>query len=177
MTPYFSKLPHAPLRNLSWILFLSNLHRAKFFSKSFCFLCQVGEKMYKMVGNLPQKDMAMLQERIKRVSRTQGPLAPLAAAQPLPAPTQEAASSHNSCQHSVHPSSSERQQPNSGIPRPKSSSTTANGSRKRKVKLKLLICLAPAKWSQTATAANPMYICHLSCRVRPTRLVTWCGPR
>jgi len=33
---------------------------------------QVGEGMYKMVGNLPEKDMAMLEERIKRVSKTRG---------------------------------------------------------------------------------------------------------
>ena len=79
--------------------------------------------MYKMVGNLPEKDMAMLEERIKRVSKTRGPPAPLAAAQPPPAATREAASSHNGGQPSVHPSSPERQQPNSGIPGPKSSSS------------------------------------------------------
>ena len=31
---------------------------------------QEGEKLYRMVGNLPDKDMAMLEERIKRASKT-----------------------------------------------------------------------------------------------------------
>merc|ERR550532_2915003 len=31
---------------------------------------QEGEKLYKMVGNLPDKDLAMLEERIKRASKT-----------------------------------------------------------------------------------------------------------
>ena len=31
---------------------------------------QEGEKLYKMIGNLPDKDMAILEERIKRVTKT-----------------------------------------------------------------------------------------------------------
>ncbi|CAB4053900.1 CKAP5 [Lepeophtheirus salmonis] len=34
---------------------------------------QEGEKMYKMIGNLPEKDMTMLEERIKRASKTRQP--------------------------------------------------------------------------------------------------------
>ena len=33
-------------------------------------MLQEGEKLYKMVGNLPDKDMAMLEERIKRATKT-----------------------------------------------------------------------------------------------------------
>merc|ERR1719327_265876 len=31
---------------------------------------QEGEKLYKLIGNLPDKDMAMLEERIKRATKT-----------------------------------------------------------------------------------------------------------
>uniref|UniRef100_A0A0K2TDH6 Cytoskeleton associated protein 5 [Falco peregrinus] n=1 Tax=Lepeophtheirus salmonis TaxID=72036 RepID=A0A0K2TDH6_LEPSM len=37
---------------------------------------QEGEKMYKMIGNLPEKDMTMLEERIKRASKTRQPNVP-----------------------------------------------------------------------------------------------------
>ena len=41
--------------------------------------------MYKMVGSLPEKDMAMLEERVKRVSKTRPP--PCGANNEQPAPT------------------------------------------------------------------------------------------
>ena len=34
---------------------------------------QEGDRLYKMIGNLPEKDMAMLEERIKRQSKTRAP--------------------------------------------------------------------------------------------------------
>jgi len=48
---------------------------------------QEGEKLYKMIGNLPEKDMAMLEERIKRASKTRQVVnhnAPPAAVEPPP---------------------------------------------------------------------------------------------
>lgn len=64
---------------------------------------QTGDKLYKMIGNLPEKDLSMLEERIKRVSLTRPPPGsggppPPAVAAPAPQP--------------VLPS----QEPRSGIP-------------------------------------------------------------
>ena len=47
---------------------------------------QEGEKLYRMVGNLPDKDMAMLEERIKRASKTRAEVT----SQPAPAPVEAA---------------------------------------------------------------------------------------
>ncbi len=79
---------------------------------------QVGEKLYKMIGNLPERDMAMLEERIKRVSKTRPPPesgAP-AAQDPVPPPRQSQPSSRS------NPST-----PSSGLPRPGSSRAKVGG--------------------------------------------------
>lgn len=52
---------------------------------------QEGEKLYRMIGNLPDKDLAMLEERIKRASKTRQVVSRQPAAQPIP--TQSAAES------------------------------------------------------------------------------------
>ena len=49
-------------------------------------MLQEGEKLYRMVGNLPDKDMAMLEERIKRASKTRA----VVTSQPAPAPVEAA---------------------------------------------------------------------------------------
>jgi len=52
---------------------------------------QEGEKLYKMIGNLPEKDMAMLEERIKRASKTRQVVnhnPPAASEPPPPEPRQ-----------------------------------------------------------------------------------------
>merc|ERR1719187_320244 len=52
---------------------------------------QEGEKLYKMIGNLPEKDMAMLEERIKRASKTRQVVnhnTPAVAEPPPPEPRQ-----------------------------------------------------------------------------------------
>ena len=77
-----------------------------------------------MVGHLPEKDMAMLEERIKRVSKTRGPPVPN---QPPQQPAQQqhpASNGHGQGAGSgMHPSSPERPQTagGSGIPGPKAS--------------------------------------------------------
>ena len=51
---------------------------------------QTGEKLYKMIGTLPEKDLSMLEERIKRCSLTRPPpgggAPPPPAAAPAPQP-------------------------------------------------------------------------------------------
>merc|ERR1712223_807197 len=81
---------------------------------------QVGEKMYKMVGNLREKDMAMLEERIKRVSKTRPPPGALGTEQ-LPVATQPMQQTQNNIPNDV---GSQRTQ---NIPEPKSSLPTASG--------------------------------------------------
>ena len=49
---------------------------------------QEGEKLYKMIGNLPDKDLAMLEERIKRASKTRQVVS---LKQPPPQPAQVSA--------------------------------------------------------------------------------------
>ena len=60
-----------------------------FFIRIFFCVFQAGEKQtYKMIGNIPDKDMSMLEERIKRASKSRPPPGgPVAAA--APAPVQE----------------------------------------------------------------------------------------
>lgn len=48
------------------------------------FSFQDGERMYKLIGNIPEKDMAMLEERIKRLSKNRP--APGSEMPPPPAP-------------------------------------------------------------------------------------------
>merc|ERR1719228_813901 len=48
---------------------------------------QEGERLYKMIGNLPEKDMAMLEERIKRAGKTRQVVSQVTAAPP-PAPVE-----------------------------------------------------------------------------------------
>jgi len=50
---------------------------------------QEGEKLYKMVGHLPDKDLAMLEERIKRASKTRQVVSQLQAAAPPVEPPME----------------------------------------------------------------------------------------
>merc|ERR1719195_2478662 len=51
---------------------------------------QEGEKLYKLIGNLPDKDMAMLEERIKRATKTRQVVAQVkAAAESLPQQQQQ----------------------------------------------------------------------------------------
>ena len=45
---------------------------------------QEGEKLYKLIGNLPDKDMAMLEERIKRATKTRQVVAQVKAVAPPP---------------------------------------------------------------------------------------------
>ena len=45
---------------------------------------QEGEKLYKLIGNLPDKDMAMLEERIKRATKTRQVVAQVQAVAPPP---------------------------------------------------------------------------------------------
>jgi hypothetical protein len=70
------------------------MQKALFHESIFIVCFQTGEKLYKMIGNLPEKDLSMLEERIKRSSLTRpppgsnGPAAPVAAAPPPPQPSQ-----------------------------------------------------------------------------------------
>merc|ERR1719220_2154479 len=53
---------------------------------------QEGEKLYKLIGNLPDKDMAMLEERIKRATKTRQVVAQVqAVAPPQPVEAERAA--------------------------------------------------------------------------------------
>ena len=60
---------------------------------------QEGDKFYKMIGNLPEKDMAMLEERIKRASKTRQVVnhnPPPSALEPPPAEPKQQSASRNS---------------------------------------------------------------------------------
>ena len=73
---------------------------------------QEGEKLYKMIGNLPDKDLAMLEERIKRASKTRQvvslkqPPAQPAQHQASPPPASEAKSGSRPASGMRPPSSS-----------------------------------------------------------------------
>ena len=75
---------------------------------------QEGEKLYKMIGNLPDKDLAMLEERIKRASKTRQVVSRQAPAQ----------------QRSPQPAAESRQssRPGTGLRPPSASSTASTGS-------------------------------------------------
>merc|ERR1712223_1090909 len=83
---------------------------------------QVGEKMYKMVGSLKEKDSAMLEERIKRVSKTRPPPGGPSNDPPAPPPSQQVPQNHNDVQG--NDTGSREGQSNVG---PKSSLPTASG--------------------------------------------------
>ena len=74
---------------------------------SFLYDFQAGEKMYKMIGNIPDRDMAMLEERIKRQSKSRPPPGSSngQASEPQPPP-----------EPVVRPQEVSR--PNSGLPKP-----------------------------------------------------------
>ena len=70
--------------------------------------------MYRAINNLPEKDMAMLEERIKRQSKTRPPPASVAAPQPqMQQPSLPAAAGPNS---RIGLPSANGQRPPGGIP-------------------------------------------------------------
>lgn len=103
---------------------------------------QEGEKLYKMIGNLPEKDMAMLEERIKRASKTRQVVnhnpPPAAAEPPPPEPRQQGGNRNTS-------------RPGTGIRPPSAASAGAARDNESEVKMRY----QQARSNSAGRAPNP----------------------
>merc|ERR1719318_13770 len=103
---------------------------------------QEGEKLYKMIGNLPEKDMAMLEERIKRASKTRQVVnhnPPPAAAEPPPPEPRQQAGNRNTAR------------PGTGIRPPSAASAGAARDNESEVKMRY----QQARSNSAGRAPNP----------------------